>query len=86
MTDETVVSCTDCSFEEGFPTLRRAREAMDAHERETGHTVDWAVAGVSAGVEAAGDAAGVCGVPGSSAESPFWPDGEPAEEESTDRE
>lgn len=72
--DETAVTCTACDYEETFSKLRTAREAMDAHERETGHTVDWAVAGVSAGVEAAGDAAGVCGVPGSSAESPFWPE------------
>ena len=79
MTDRTVVTCTACDYEEAFSKLRPAREAMDAHERETGHVVDWSVAGVSSGVEAAGDAAGVCGVPGSSAESPFWPD-EGAEE------
>lgn len=72
--DGTAVACTVCDYEETFSTLRTAREAMDAHERETGHTVDWSVAGVSSGVEAAGDAAGVCGVPGSSAESPFWPE------------
>ena len=76
MADETVVTCTECAYEEAFSTLRRAREAMDAHERGTGHAVDWSLAGVAAGVEAAGDAAGVCGVPGSSADSPFWPDGE----------
>lgn len=73
MTDRTVVTCTECAYEEAFSTLRPAREAMDAHERETGHVVDWSVAGVSPGVAAAGDAAGVCGVPGSSPESPFWP-------------
>lgn len=74
MSDETVVTCTECAYEESFSMLRNAREAMDAHERETGHTVDWSVAGVSSGVEEAGDAAGVCGVPGSSPDSPFWPD------------
>ncbi len=73
MADETVVSCTECPYEETFSKLRTAREAIDAHERETGHTVDWSVSGVSSGVEAAGDAAGICGVPGSSADSPFWP-------------
>ena len=76
MTDRTVVTCTACAYEEAFSKLRTAREAMAAHERETGHTTDWSVAGVSSGVEAAGDAAGVCGVPGSDADSPFWPDPE----------
>lgn len=71
---ETAVTCTTCAYEESFSTLRAAREALDAHERETGHDVDWSVNGVPPGVEAAGDAAGVCGVPGSSADSPFWPE------------
>lgn len=78
MGDSTVVTCTACAYQEAFSTLRAAREAMDSHERETGHTVDWSVNSVSSGVETAGEAAGVCGVPGSSAESPFWPESEPS--------
>ena len=55
------VRCTDCAYEESFDSLRRARTALDEHERATGHAVDWEIGGLSSGVERAGDDAGVCG-------------------------
>ncbi|OTF02900.1 hypothetical protein [Halorubrum sp. SD612] len=55
------VRCTDCAYEESFDSLRRARTALDEHERATGHAVDWEIGGLAPGVERAGDDAGVCG-------------------------
>ncbi|TKX48210.1 hypothetical protein EXE41_02340 [Halorubrum sp. SD690R] len=55
------VRCTDCAYDEAFDSLRRARTALDDHERATGHAVDWQIGGLTAGVERAGDDAGVCG-------------------------
>ncbi|MYL68534.1 hypothetical protein GLW30_12435 [Halorubrum terrestre] len=55
------VRCTDCAYEEAFDSLRRARTALDDHERETAHAVDWEIGGLAPGVERAGDDAGVCG-------------------------
>ena len=58
------VVCDDCAFINTYSRLRDARVALSAHERETGHAVDWRIGRLSAGVERAGDAAGVCGIPG----------------------
>lgn len=55
------VRCADCAYEEAFDSLRRARTALDDHERATNHAVDWEIGGLSPGVERAGDDAGVCG-------------------------
>ena len=55
------VSCDDCSYEEAFDSLRRARTALRDHERATGHAVEWEIGSLAGGVERAGDDAGVCG-------------------------
>lgn len=55
------VDCSACSYSETYASLRVARTDLDAHERETGHTVEWEIERLSAGVERAGDDAGVCG-------------------------
>ncbi|WP_424015992.1 DUF7542 family protein [Halorubrum xinjiangense] len=55
------VRCTDCAYEDSFASLRRARTALDDHERTTSHAVDWEIGGLAPGVERAGDDAGVCG-------------------------
>ena len=69
MTDTQItVTCADCSFETTFSRLPAARVALADHERATGHTVDWTIGSLSAGVERAGEEAGVCGIPGSSAD------------------
>jgi len=60
-----VVVCADCRFESAYSTLRAARSALADHEAERDHTVDWRIEALSGGVERAGAAAGVCGVPGS---------------------
>ncbi|KOX98314.1 hypothetical protein EXE48_17785 [Halorubrum sp. ASP1] len=66
------VRCTDCAYDETFDSLRRARTALDDHERATSHAVDWEIGGLSAGVERAGDDAGVCGRDGcANANSPL---------------
>ena len=59
-----VVACDDCSFESTHAKLRSARTTLDDHRSETGHAVDWRIESLSGGVERAGAAAGVCGVPG----------------------
>ncbi|MFC7137582.1 DUF7542 family protein [Halobaculum litoreum] len=61
MPTAATVRCTDCAYEESFDSLRHARTAMTDHERETGHVADWAIGRLAAGVERAGDDAGVCG-------------------------
>lgn len=61
MSTDVLVRCDDCSYEETFRSLRAARTALDEHERETAHALDWYIGGLSAGVERAGDDAGVCG-------------------------
>mgnify|MGYP006295518437 CR=1 FL=1 len=55
------VRCADCEYEGAFDSLRRARTALDDHERAAGHTVEWDIDRLSPGVERAGDDAGVCG-------------------------
>jgi len=64
MTNNVVIACRDCDFQESFPNLGRARVALDAHESEQGHDVDWQINRVEAGVAQAGADAGVCGVAG----------------------
>jgi len=59
-----VVACDDCSFESTHAKLRSARTTLDDHRSETGHAVDWRIESLSGGVERAGAAAGVCGIPG----------------------
>lgn len=59
------VRCPDCGFEGAFDSLGDARAWLDDHERETGHDPTWELAELSPGVERAGAAAGVCGVPDS---------------------
>ncbi|MFC7095805.1 DUF7542 family protein [Halobaculum marinum] len=60
---ETVVRvrCRDCDLAETYDSLRRARTAVADHERTAGHLVDWDIERLAAGVERAGDDAGVCG-------------------------
>lgn len=84
------VTCSDCSFERVFDRLSAARVALDDHERTTGHTIDWTIGALSAGVERAGEEAGVCGIPGSSADDsllvhPIAPDHDAGERRLTDR-
>ncbi|SNR52773.1 DUF7542 family protein [Halorubrum vacuolatum] len=57
------VDCADCGFDVTYRRLREARVGLARHEAETGHAVDWRIERLSAGVERAGDAAGVCGIP-----------------------
>ena|GEM_PF-392298 len=90
MTDTQItVTCTDCSFETTFSRLSAARVALADHERATGHTADWTIDSLSPGIERAGEDAGVCGIPGSSAaDSPLVRSGNQAsgDSHSTDTE
>ncbi|QZX99152.1 DUF7542 family protein [Halobaculum rubrum] len=61
MATDVLVRCDDCSYEETFGSLRAARTALDDHERNTAHSLDWYIGGLSGGVERAADDAGVCG-------------------------
>jgi len=61
MPTDVLVRCDDCSYEETFGSLRAARTALDEHEREAAHSLDWHIGGLSGGVERAADDAGVCG-------------------------
>lgn len=61
MRTEVEVRCSDCAYAATYDSLRRARTALDDHEREAGHAVDWEIRRLSRGVERAGDDAGVCG-------------------------
>ena len=64
MSNNVVIACRDCDFQDSFPNLGRARLALDAHESERGHDVDWQINRVEAGVAQAGADAGVCGIAG----------------------
>lgn len=84
------VTCSDCSFESDFDRLSAARVALADHEETTGHTADWTIVSLSAGVERAGNEAGVCGIPGSSAAdsplvNPTVPDRDAAVRRTTER-
>lgn len=64
MTDErATVTCPDCDLDETFARLRDARERIADHRRENGHRATWELHSLDAGVERAGDEAGVCGRP-----------------------
>ncbi|WP_302080001.1 DUF7542 family protein [Salinibaculum rarum] len=63
--DRAVVTCPACDLEEAFEKLQSARACIERHRRETGHDPAWDLAPLSSGVERAGEAAGVCGIPGS---------------------
>lgn len=58
-----VVRCPDCDLVETFEKLQPARERIDSHRAETGHEPYWELGRLSPGVERAGAAAGICGVP-----------------------
>ncbi len=60
------VTCPDCDLTESFSKLGEAREHIEHHRHETGHDPVWELAELDDGVVRAGDAAGVCGIPGSS--------------------
>ncbi|ARS90886.1 DUF7542 family protein [Natrarchaeobaculum aegyptiacum] len=62
--ENVVIECRGCAYRESFSRLGRARVALADHESETGHVVDWEIERVAAGVERAGEDAGVCGIPG----------------------
>ncbi|GAB6880595.1 hypothetical protein JCM17823_28690 [Halorubrum gandharaense] len=57
------VTCADCDYTETFDGLRRGREAVAAHESNTGHNADFEIRQLAPGVERAGADAGVCGRP-----------------------
>jgi hypothetical protein len=57
------VRCPDCGLIETFERLQSARTFLETHRKETGHDPDWELAALSSGVERAGAAAGVCGIP-----------------------
>ncbi|MFB6123228.1 MAG: hypothetical protein ABEJ78_07195 [Haloferacaceae archaeon] len=55
------VVCPECDLEETFATLGAARTALETHRTETGHDATWELDRLAAGVERAGEDAGVCG-------------------------
>ncbi|WP_137287809.1 DUF7542 family protein [Halorussus salinisoli] len=59
------VTCPDCDLEATFTKLREARSCIEDHRTETGHEAVWELHELAAGVEQAGEDAGVCGRPGS---------------------
>ncbi|MFC7079188.1 DUF7542 family protein [Halorussus caseinilyticus] len=70
------VTCPDCGLEETFTKLGTARSCIEDHRTETGHEATWELHQLDAGVERAGDDAGVCGRPGCTNEnSPLVQDG-----------
>ena len=67
------VSCPACALSETFDGLGAARSAIEDHRTETGHEAEWELPQLAAGVERAGDEAGVCGRPGcTDTESPLY--------------
>jgi hypothetical protein len=64
MADQRVtVSCPACDRTETFEKLGPARAFIETHRTETGHEATWELPSLAAGVERAGDEAGVCGRP-----------------------
>jgi len=55
------VTCPECGRTEAFGKLGRARSFIETHRSETGHDATWELHRLAAGVERAGDDAGVCG-------------------------
>ncbi|MGQ3329084.1 MULTISPECIES: DUF7542 family protein [Halorubrum] len=82
--DETrvAVRCDDCPFAATYDRLRDARTAVDDHESSTGHSVDWEIESLDAGVSRAGADAGVCGRPECANEDSPLVDPEPPDQES----
>ncbi|WP_135854214.1 DUF7542 family protein [Halorussus salinus] len=75
MTDQrATVTCPDCDLHEAFRKLGAARERIEEHRTETGHEAIWDLGRLDAGVERAGDEAGVCGRPECTDESPLFRD------------
>lgn len=69
------VTCPDCDLSETFSKLRAARSRIEDHRTETGHAATWELHRLDAGVERAGDEAGVCGREGcGDEESPLFRD------------
>ncbi|MFW5934322.1 MAG: DUF7542 family protein [Halolamina sp.] len=67
------VTCGDCGLAEAFDSLGAAREFIEEHRVETGHDPTWEFGALAAGVERAGDEAGVCGSPGcTDTDSPLY--------------
>lgn len=67
------VSCPDCALTETFDGLGSARACIEDHRTETGHEATWEFGALAAGVERAGDEAGVCGRPEcTDTESPLY--------------
>ena len=65
-TTRATVTCPDCDLRESFEKLGPARACIERHRQETGHDPVWELGDLADGVVRAGDAAGVCGIPGSS--------------------
>jgi len=71
--NRTIVTCPACDLRETFDSLGAAREAVEKHRVETGHDPTWELPQLAAGVQRAGDEAGVCGIPGrTDADSPLY--------------
>ena len=62
-TPRAIVRCPDCGLTARFEKLQPARERIESHRAETGHEPYWELGELSSGVERAGAAAGICGVP-----------------------
>ncbi|GAB7095097.1 hypothetical protein JCM30237_22500 [Halolamina litorea] len=63
MATGATVTCPDCGLERAFDSLGDARAFIEDHRTETGHEATWQLGRLAAGVERAGDEAGVCGSP-----------------------
>ncbi|MFB6170320.1 MAG: hypothetical protein ABEJ06_04150 [Haloarculaceae archaeon] len=72
--ERATVTCPDCDHEETFAKLGAARSFIQRHRAETGHWATWELHRLDAGVERAGDEAGVCGRACSTADSPLRTD------------
>jgi hypothetical protein len=72
-TKRVTVTCPSCDLRRTFDGLGSARSFIEDHRTETGHEADWELPQLSAGVERAGDEAGVCGRPGcTDTDSPLY--------------
>ena len=56
-----ILSCTGCTYTEKFGHLGGARAALEAHQDDTGHHVEWTIEDMAEGVAVMGGQAGVCG-------------------------
>ncbi|MFB6092486.1 MAG: hypothetical protein ABEK02_05700 [Haloquadratum sp.] len=66
------VTCAACDHTETFDKLAAARSFIERHRAETGHEATWELHRLAAGVERAGDDAGVCGRTGCATDSPLY--------------